>query len=187
MTEREPVAVSWLLMRRETPGSPTVEESRAEFDALAGEVHRLRGLLRSTENQRNAAVDALDLAEQDLTDTVTARPGLRPWTPNRRTSATGIRISVKLCCNGCGTPLGDLVAHDMTVDEGGEFSDVRRECPVCLAAIVNKIENVLTGWMVGQALVNTAGATPSSEAEKLIAALQHVIATGHGERATEMP
>lgn len=120
--------------------------------------------------QVRAAQKALTRAEQDLADTITARPGLRPWTPNRRTSTTGKTIAVKRCCNGCGIQLGDLVEHDF-IGDSTQLTDVRLECPVCLPAIIAKISAEVNRW---------AGFDLARNINK-------ILDTSHGEHAQSTP
>jgi hypothetical protein len=63
----------------------------------------------------------------DLTDV----PAGRTWTPEMRT-ATGRRITVKRCCNGCGERIGDVLNEEIEAAIAGlPLSDVRSECPNC--------------------------------------------------------
>ena len=42
---------------------------------------------------------------------------------------TSTRVTLKRCCNGCGSELGDADSRDLTW--GGELTDVTGECPTC--------------------------------------------------------
>jgi hypothetical protein len=59
--------------------------------------------------------------------------GPRNYTPDRKeTTAEGRTVTVmtlKRACNGCGTLLGDIIDRD--VDDNGNLTDVRAECPNC--------------------------------------------------------
>jgi len=63
-------------------------------------------------------------------------PAGRTWTPDFRT-ATGGRITVKRCCNGCGRRLGDVTDDEIDAAVGGlPLPDITGECPSCADAEV---------------------------------------------------
>lgn len=56
----------------------------------------------------------------------------RPWTPDRRNDNGSTTITVKRCCNGCGTKLGDVTDREVNRAVAGlPLEDVRRECAHC--------------------------------------------------------
>ena len=75
----------------------------------------------------------------DIEDAVSARPGLRPWTPDRRTQS-GKTIIIKRACNGCGELVGDVTAAELDAGMNGEtLPDVRAECIRCLRREVARL------------------------------------------------
>lgn len=61
---------------------------------------------------------------------------MRPWTPPVRTE-TGLRFTVKRCCNGCGIQIGDTTIDEIMCSiEGLPLPDVRSECPLCTGALL---------------------------------------------------
>jgi hypothetical protein len=57
----------------------------------------------------------------------------RTFTPDREEitadGRTVTHLHLKRCCNGCGVALGDI--EDRDVDDNGNLTDVRGECPNC--------------------------------------------------------
>jgi hypothetical protein len=53
----------------------------------------------------------------------------RTNTPDRTNDDGSTTITMKRCCNGCGQKLGDVDNRD--IDEHGNLTDVRAECPTC--------------------------------------------------------
>jgi hypothetical protein len=53
----------------------------------------------------------------------------RTFTPERINEDGSRTITMKRCCNGCGEYVGDVENRD--VDEHGNLTDVRAECPNC--------------------------------------------------------
>jgi hypothetical protein len=57
----------------------------------------------------------------------------RTHTPDRTTTTddghTITHLTLTRCCNGCGQPLGD--ADERDIDQAGNPTDVRGECPNC--------------------------------------------------------
>lgn len=51
----------------------------------------------------------------------------------REDGSTATRMRLKRACNGCGQHLGD--ADDRDVDDQGNLTDVRAECPNCLPVV----------------------------------------------------
>ena len=68
---------------------------------------------------------------------IDARSAARPWTEDTRSPEGITRVTVKRCCNGCGSTLGDVFDADVktilvgTPDERSILADVRWMCPVC--------------------------------------------------------
>ncbi|MFE6486619.1 hypothetical protein ACFVGN_27300 [Streptomyces sp. NPDC057757] len=59
---------------------------------------------------------------------MTALPA-RTHTPDRRNPDGSTTVHLKRACNGCSQPLGDVNTRD--VDDDGNLTDVRAECPHC--------------------------------------------------------
>lgn len=57
----------------------------------------------------------------------------RPWTPPRRDPETGkTSLTTKRVCNGCQRLIGDGTVEEVDhVMAGGDWPDVRGECPWC--------------------------------------------------------
>jgi hypothetical protein len=53
----------------------------------------------------------------------------RTHTPDRKNADGSTTIHLKRCCNGCDVQLGDV--EDWDIDDRGELTDVRGECPNC--------------------------------------------------------
>jgi hypothetical protein len=49
----------------------------------------------------------------------------------RSDGTTSVTVTLKRCCNGCGSVLGDVDNRDVTKD--GHLTDVRAECARCAA------------------------------------------------------
>ncbi|MEU6990317.1 hypothetical protein ABZ953_06600 [Streptomyces sp. NPDC046465] len=54
---------------------------------------------------------------------------IRTTTPDRLNPDGSTTFHLKRCCNGCGQKLGDVA--DWDVDDHGNLTDVRDECPNC--------------------------------------------------------
>ena len=91
-------------------------------------------------------VDAVNHWQPDDTD-ITCRKCIRRIThprigdPRRRTpnvvttqpdGLKSTRMTIKRCCNGCDSELGDADNRDVT--RSGHLTDVRVECPTCTPA-----------------------------------------------------
>jgi hypothetical protein len=58
--------------------------------------------------------------------------GGRFWTPDWTDDQGATRLTVKRCCNGCNTRLGDVTDAEIAAAiDGLPLPDVRSECPTC--------------------------------------------------------
>lgn len=64
--------------------------------------------------------------------------GGRTWTPDRKDENGATIITVKRCCNECGTAIGDATEEELHAPLTGKpLADVRGECPTCTSAEVS--------------------------------------------------
>jgi len=69
----------------------------------------------------------------------------RTFTPDRVNDDGSRTITMKRCCNGCGVKLGDV--EDRDIDDNGNLTDVRSECPNCRPLVELEAQGCKT-WQV---------------------------------------
>ncbi|WP_181785119.1 hypothetical protein [Streptomyces phytophilus] len=66
-------------------------------------------------------------------------------TPDRTNPDGSTTITMKRCCNGCGRKLGDVDNRD--VDDRGNLTDVRGECPFCAPIVALEMTGCRAWWL----------------------------------------